>query len=98
VEAIGSISNTIHKFNEITSAVASAVEEQDAATQEISSGAGYAAEATDDVLKSISVVQETAERTGNAANSVLDASKGLSEQSEALRQEVDRFIKSMRDA
>ncbi len=98
VNAIGSISTTIHRFNEITSTVAGAVEEQDAATQEISNGAGHAAMATEEVSKSIAIVGDTASKTGEAANMVLDASEGLSEQSERLRQEVAKFLSSMRAA
>ncbi len=96
VKAVADIVEVIERFNEISTAVAGAVEEQDAVTREIAHSAHQASEATQQVSTNISVVGETAARTGSAASQVLSASAILSEQSEVLRREAENFLKHLR--
>ena len=72
------------------------MEEQGAATQEIARSVRDAADGTQGVTKSISGVTQTAGETGAAATEVLGASEKLGEQGGALREEVDKFLASIR--
>jgi|SaaInlV_165m_DNA_1040744.scaffolds.fasta_scaffold16052_1 methyl-accepting chemotaxis protein len=96
VDAIQSITSIIGEINEIASGIASAVEEQGAATQEIARNVEQAAVGTQDVTANISGVRQVAEQTGEGASQVQGASTELSQQSEQLRAEVDKFLATIR--
>jgi methyl-accepting chemotaxis protein len=96
VAAMNSVKTTIAKVSEISSAIAAAVEEQTAATSEISSNATQAATGTEEVARSIEGVSRAADDAGSAAGQVLEASGELAKQAEALRYEVDSFIARVR--
>ena len=98
VEAIQGIGRTISEINEISAAIASAVEQQGAATQEISRNVQQAAEGTQEVTRNIGGVSEAATETGHSAHSVLTAATGLARESGALRQTVDGFLQEVRNA
>jgi methyl-accepting chemotaxis protein len=98
VQAIGTISGTIEKLSEISSAIASAVEQQGAATQEISRNVQQAAQGTQQVSSNIVDVQRGATETGSASSQVLSAAQSLSGESAHLRDEVDRFLSTVRAA
>jgi len=96
VQAIQTITQTIGRINEIAAAIASAVEEQGAATQEIARNVQQAAAGTNEVSSNITGVTKAATDTGAAAGQVLGASGELSTQSEALGAKVDAFIARIR--
>jgi methyl-accepting chemotaxis protein len=98
VNAIRTISGTIERLSEISSAIAAAVEEQGAATQEISRNVQQAARGTEQVSVNITDVQRGASETGSASSEVLKAAKVLSGDSNRLRQEVSKFLNSVRAA
>jgi methyl-accepting chemotaxis protein len=98
VAAIKSIGTTIGTINEITTGIASAVEEQGAATQEIARNVQQAAKGTSEVSGNITGVTQAAGETGAAATQVLGASGELAKQSEVLRGKVDRFLATVRVA
>ena len=98
VGAIGQISVTIAKLSEISSAIAAAVEEQGAATQEISRNVQQAARGTQEVSSNITDVQRGASETGAASTQVLSAAQSLSSNSNRLKREVDRFLATVRAA
>ncbi|WOH64484.1 methyl-accepting chemotaxis protein [Bradyrhizobium sp. BWA-3-5] len=98
VNAIQAISGTIEKLSEISSAIAAAVEEQGAATQEISRNVQQAAMGTQRVSTNIADVQRGANETGSASSQVLTAAQSLSGDSNRLKQEVGRFLSSVRAA
>jgi len=97
-EAIASITKTIGKISETTTAIAAAVEEQGVATQEIARNVEQAAEGTTDVSTNISGVTAAAAETGQSASEVLTAAGELSKQSEFLSTEVAKFIAEVRQA
>ncbi|MCJ2124727.1 methyl-accepting chemotaxis protein [Methylobacterium sp. J-077] len=97
-QAIGGIVTRIRDINDVTSAVAAAVEEQGAATQEIVRNVTQAASGTDEVTTNITGVAEAAEQTGTAAHQVLDAASELSQRSAQLTEEVARFLHTVRAA
>jgi len=92
VTAIRGIITTIVEINDIASGIASAVEEQGAATKEISRNVAEASRGTQEVASNISGVREAATATGAAASQVLSASSELSQQAEGLTGEVNSFI------
>jgi methyl-accepting chemotaxis protein len=96
VTTIGSIGGTIAKMNEIASAIAAAVEEQGAATQEIARNVEQAAAGTNEVSTNIDGVNQAAADTGHSAGELLTAATELSQQSEMLRGEVDKFLANIR--
>jgi methyl-accepting chemotaxis protein len=98
VNAIKEISGTIEKLSEISATIASAVEEQGAATQEISRNVQQAAQGTQQVSSNITDVQRGATETGAASSQVLSAAKSLSGDSGRLRAEVSKFLTSVRAA
>ncbi|MBE0531239.1 MAG: methyl-accepting chemotaxis protein, partial [Rhodospirillales bacterium] len=98
VAAIDSITKTISKINEVNSGVASAVEEQGAATQEIARNVEQAAAGTQEVSANIGGVSQAANETGTAAGQINQAAGELSQQSETLRVEVDKFLANVRSA
>ncbi|MBL4614627.1 MAG: HAMP domain-containing protein [Magnetovibrio sp.] len=96
VQAIGSIGGIITQMNEIASTIAAAVEEQGAATSEIARNVEQAAQGTGEVSSNISGVTQAAAETGASADQMLGAAKELSQQSELLRSEVDKFLSNIR--
>jgi methyl-accepting chemotaxis protein len=98
VSAIKEIGGTIEKLCEISSTIASAVEEQGAATQEISRNVLQAAHGTQQVSSNITDVQRGASETGSASSQVLSAAQSLSGDSNRLKLEVGKFLNSVRAA
>ncbi len=98
VRAIKEISGTIERLSEISSTIAAAVEEQGAATQEISRNVQQAALGTQQVSSNIIEVQRGANETGSASSQVLSAARSLSGDSARLRDEVGRFLSTVRAA
>jgi methyl-accepting chemotaxis protein len=74
------------------------VEEQGAATQEISRNVQQAALGTQQVSSNVAAVQHGASETGSASSQVLSAAQSLSGESIRLRDEVDRFLNTIRAA
>jgi methyl-accepting chemotaxis protein len=98
VGAIKEIGDTIGRMSEIASTIASAVEEQGAATQEISRNVQQAAQGTMQVSSNITDVQRGASETGSASSQVLSAAQSLSSDSTRLKVEVSNFLNAVRAA
>jgi methyl-accepting chemotaxis protein len=98
VRAIKEIGETIGRMSEISSTIASAIEEQGAATQEISRNVQQAAHGTQQVSANIVDVRQGASQTGSASGQVLTAAQSLSGESERLRREVTKFLDTVRAA
>jgi methyl-accepting chemotaxis protein len=98
VSAIKEISVSIEHLSEIASAIASAVEEQGAATQEIARNVQQAAQGTQEVSSNVIDVQRGATETGSASSQVLSSAKSLSRESNRLRFEVGKFLETVRAA
>ncbi|KJC36763.1 chemotaxis protein [Bradyrhizobium sp. LTSP849] len=98
VGAIKEIGDTIARMSEISSAIAASVEEQGAATQEISRNILHAAHGTSEVSANIGDVQRGAGETGAASAQVHSAAQSLSQESNRLKSEVARFLDSVRAA
>jgi methyl-accepting chemotaxis protein len=98
VGAIKEIGETIGKMSEIASTIASTVEEQGTATQEISRNIQEAAKGTMQVSNNIADVQRGASETGAASSQVHSAAQTLSRDSNRLKLEVGKFLSSVRAA
>jgi len=96
VGAIGAIATTIGQINDISGSIAAAVEEQGAATQEIARNVQQAAMGTQEVTGTIARVSAAAFETGNAAREVLGSAEQLNRHSMELNNEVERFVRDIR--
>jgi methyl-accepting chemotaxis protein/CHASE3 domain sensor protein len=98
VTAIKAIGSTITQVSNIASSIASAVEEQGTATQEIARSVQTVAHGTREAAQNIVQVNRGATETGAASEQVLSSAKSLSAESTRLRDELDRFMASIRAA
>ncbi len=98
VGAIQEISGTIEKLSEISSTIAAAVEEQGAATREISRNVQQAAQGTQQVSSHITDVQRGASETGSASSQVLSAAQSLAGEGDRLKNQVEKFLNTVRAA
>ena len=98
VAAIKRIGGTIRRISEIGATIAAAVEEQNAATCEISRNAQQVAGGTASVAANISEVSRGASETGSASSQVLSSAQSLSSESNRLKFEVGKFLETVRSA
>jgi methyl-accepting chemotaxis protein len=98
VEAVKAIGKTIAQIAEISTGIAAAVDEQNAATGEIARNVQQAAQGTAEVTTSIVEVAAGGAKVKQASTDVLGASISLSHDAELLRQEVDSFLGSIKAA
>ena len=98
VKAIEAVRRSIDRINEVCAGIASAVEEQNAATLEISRNVQEAAAGTKRVTDNIHGVTETSAETGQAAGQVSSATQELSAEAQRLRSSVEGILASMRAA
>ena len=88
----------IGRIAEISATIASAVEEQASATQEISRNVQQAAAGTSEVSSNIIEVSNGASETGGASAQALAAAKSLSSNTDRLKLEVENFLATVRAA
>jgi methyl-accepting chemotaxis protein len=98
VSAIRNIGQTIGEINEVTTAIAAAVEEQGTATREIARNIQHAAGGTSEVSSNIVGVSAASAEAGSAAGEVLSASGALRHEADILRSEIDAFLSNIRAA
>jgi len=92
VDAIRQITARMQEINQYTSAVAAAVEEQNAATGEISHNVASAAQGTGHVVSVLGAVVGAATETRASAEVVRDASATVEQAVGNLRLEVEDFL------
>lgn len=98
INAIQAIGGIIGEVNEVATAIAAAVQEQGAATQEITRSTQYAALGTKNVSDNITGVKADADTAAGAAENVKQASETLETQSRQLGQQVSDFLGKIRAA
>ncbi len=91
VAAIGRIGAVIAQVNDISNAIASAVEEQTVTTNEISRNVTEAAKASADIAQNITGVAQAAEQTARGAGDSQQASQALARMAAELEQLVSHF-------
>ena len=84
--------------NAIAASVAAAVDQQRAATRMIAQNAQQALSSAVDVVNAIIGIEEASTTTKIEANQVLDAAAHLSQQSDDLHVEFDKFVTGVRAA
>jgi len=92
VEAIGRIAHRMREIDDYTSAVAASVEEQNAATSEISQNVTSAAEGAKLIVTVLSEVASATTETQYSAQTVLAASESVEQAAANLRSEVEGFL------
>jgi len=98
VGAIKAIGQTIERISGITTSISSAVEQQGTATQSIAEGVQAAASGTLDVADNIERVAKNARETGMTSGMMLKSAQELSGVSAHLKDEVEKFLDSVRAA
>lgn len=98
VTAIKEIGSTIGQISSIASAIASAVQQQSSATQEIAQNVQSVAQGTHQVTGNIVEVNRGATETGAASEQVFNSAQTLTSESKRLREELDRFMQTIRAA
>ena len=98
VDAIKQIGAVIVRMSETSAVIASAVEEQGAATREIARNVQMAADGSGQVVGAIADVNTGATATGSASGQVLASAQSLSSEAGELKLEVERFLNSLRAA
>jgi methyl-accepting chemotaxis protein len=90
------IGEVIGRIAEISASIASAIEEQGAATQEIARNVQQAAAGTSEVAANIAEVRSGAMETDGASSQVLAAARSLSGETNRLKSQVESFLKTVR--
>jgi methyl-accepting chemotaxis protein len=98
IDAIKGIGGIIGEVSEVATAIAAAVEQQGAATQEITRSTQQAAQGTNEVSNNIAGVIAGADATGAAAQNVKSASEALGAQTRQLGDQVNAFLNNIRAA
>jgi len=91
VEAIASISGVINQVNSISGTIATAVEEQNATTIEMTRNVSEAARSSGEITSNIAGVAQAAESTSHGATDTQKAAQDLVQTSAELRRLVEQF-------
>ena len=92
VGAIGNVTGRMHEIREFTAAIATSVEQQNAATKEISFSVAAATSGTKSVVAVLQRVSSTIAEMRSSADTVLAASQAVEEAADNLRGSVDGFL------
>ncbi|MEI8145657.1 MAG: HAMP domain-containing methyl-accepting chemotaxis protein [Alphaproteobacteria bacterium] len=96
--SISSIEKTIGDIHQIAVAISAAVEEQDAATQEIARNVLEAHAGSTTVSTTIQGVSTAAQDSTLASGEVLASARDLAKQADHMRNEIERFVLKVRSA
>ncbi|MES0870672.1 globin-coupled sensor protein [Pseudovibrio sp. SCP19] len=96
VEEISAISQKIEEVSSTATAIADAVDQQTVATNEISSSIQSASQNARGVTNELSNILATAEESKRAVATATSAATELSQQSEAMSEEISQFFTSIR--
>ncbi len=95
VGAIGNIATRMLEIRHFTAAIATSVEEQNAATREIASSVAAAASGTKSVVAVLQRVSGAITDMHSSADTVLAASQAVDKAAESLRGAVDGFLRKV---
>ena len=98
VTALRSIANQIQELETTAVSIASAVDQQSVAGQDLARSIDMAARGTEQVNTTIGDVRELSLTTGSAASQVLSSATNLEGQASTLRQQVDMFLNKVRSS
>ena len=97
VAAMTEIGTIIGKMDEVSAAIAAAVEQQSATTREIAGSVQAVSGATATSANAMEHVVRIADGAGDASRDVLSASGEIGREADTLRVEVDQFLTAVRD-
>ncbi len=92
IEAIGQISGVINRVNDISTVIASAVEEQTATTNEIGRNITEAAKGAAEIAQNITGVAEAAQGTTDGAGNTQEAAAKMAQMASDMKTLVNRFV------
>jgi methyl-accepting chemotaxis protein len=92
---IDGIRNTIADMNVVSNTIASTVEQQSAATREITENLHHAVSETDRAIGKVGELPAITSQNGRAANDLIKISQQLSGDAENLKGSVDDFMKQL---
>ena len=98
IDAIAGIGKTIAEVNDIATAIAAAVEQQGAATDEIARNVQEAAKGTQEVSGNIAGVNKAASETGGSAEKALGTARTVTAQTDALKDTIEGFLSEVKAA
>lgn len=98
VTALHSITDQIEKLEATAISIASAVDQQSVAGQDLARSIDIAARGTDEVSANVGQLREAALSTGAAASQVLSSSTELEGQAATLKRQVENFLAHVRQA
>jgi methyl-accepting chemotaxis protein len=96
IAAVTEISGMIGRMDQISSAMASAVEEQSVTTREIASRVTAVSSATAQSARAMVEVVSVAGQAGSACREVLAGATAIGQEASAVRAEVGRFLETVR--
>ncbi|PIT05761.1 hypothetical protein TSA1_37290 [Bradyrhizobium nitroreducens] len=96
VASVKELTAAMRRIDEVTAAIASAVEQQGAATREISQNVQMASSGTQTLATSIGTVSGAITETSRSADDVMGAANEVSGASERLAAEVQAFFVKLR--
>lgn len=94
--SIDGVGRTLASIEEMATAIAAAVEEQEAVSRSVNQNMHEAAASTQRVRTGVEAVSRSAEETSGAANQLVEAASDLSRLAEQLRSEVGGFLSEIR--
>jgi methyl-accepting chemotaxis protein len=98
IAAIGAIKRIIRDIGEISSAIAAAVTEQGAATQEIARSVETASRRSAETAEQIQRLNQTTEATRTHSETARQVADHLGEVANRIRGQVDHFFERLRAA
>lgn len=98
VAAIDKVGRVIADLEETSAAIAAAMEEQDATTQEVSRNVSEAASGTQEVSRSIAGVNEASANARSASTEMMTSAEKLARHSDMMKEEVKEFLAHIRTA
>jgi methyl-accepting chemotaxis protein len=95
---IGGIGQTIGKMNEITTTIASEIDDQGGSSNRIAENVAHAGVGTEEVSKQIAEITSSVGEANQVASQVLITARDLVRDAELLREEVSKFSNTVRAA
>lgn len=96
VDGIKSMMETISQISQVSTTIALAVQEQNAATTEIARNVQLASAGTKDISGNIQCVAEATHQTRETAERALQAAESVGDQAAILSQKVNGFLSALR--
>ena len=97
VSAMADIGTIVGKMNDVSAAIATAVDQQRATTKEIAGSVQRLAFATAGTAQAMQQVVSVSQNAGSVSQDVLTGAANISEEANKLHVEVDQFLAAVRD-